>query len=240
MRRMKTLPLAVVALSLLCLSAESTISQTRRRPQPANTPSAPKQVQKRRVILALKGQEGMAADFIQADAETVTVEINGARSQFKMDEVGSIIFSPEEAAKMIAEQAQGQASNAAAGEALRALRKVAGAVEVGVNYQQYGQLVIEAKAAVDEALATIPAGELRNEIAATMDSYADAGRVWTMRIKPRGDYGVSDLLKTKYGVSEREAFRAYSGDEIYVTGALHLIWNQARQHLDRATALPNQ
>jgi hypothetical protein len=237
---MKTLPLAVVALSFLCLTVESAFSQTRRRPQPANTPRAPKQVQKRRVILSLKGQEPMAADFIQVDAATVTVEINGARSQFKMDEVVSIIFSPEEAAKMIAEQVQGQTANAATGEALRALRKVAGAVEVGVNYPQYGQLMIEANAAVDEALVIIPAGELRNEIAAAMDSYADAGRAWTLRIKPRGDYQVRDLLTGKYRVSDREAFRVYSGEELYVTSALRLIWNQARQHLNRASALINQ
>lgn len=239
MQRMKTLPLAVVALSFLCLTNESVFSQTRRRPQTANAQSAPKPAQKRRVILDLKGQEPMAADFIQADADSVTVEINGARSRFKMDEVVSIIFSPDEAAKMFANQAQGQASNAA-GEAVRSLRKVAGAVEVGVSYQQYGQLVIEAKAAVDEALATIPAGELRNEIAAAMDAYADAGRVWTQRINQRYDSNVSDLLIRKYGVSQREAFRASSGDELYVTGALRLIWNQARQHLDRASALVSQ
>lgn len=71
---------------------------------------------------------------------------------------------------------------AAAGEAVAALRKLHAATEVGVNYQQYGMLVIEAKDKVNNANAALPDGELENRLNAAMDAYAYAGKAWQAKI----------------------------------------------------------
>ena len=62
-------------------------------------------------------------------------------------------------------------------EAVAALQKFQAATQVGVNYQTYGQLLIEAKAKVNDAMKSLPDGELKTEISGAMDSYADADTV---------------------------------------------------------------
>ena len=62
-------------------------------------------------------------------------------------------------------------------EAVAALQKLQAATQVGVNYQTYGQLLIEAKAKVNEAVKSLPDGELKTEMSEAMDSYADAATV---------------------------------------------------------------
>src|SRR5262249_54764044 len=62
--------------------------------------------------------------------------------------------------------------------AVKALRKIEAATQVGVNYQQYGQLLIDGKAQVNESSAVISDGKLKQDINWTMDAYADAGTVW--------------------------------------------------------------
>src|SRR3954470_23947495 len=59
-------------------------------------------------------------------------------------------------------------------DAMKSLRKLAAATQVGVNYQQYGMLVIEAQAQVNDALAVLPEAELKTEMNAAMEGYADA------------------------------------------------------------------
>ncbi len=67
-------------------------------------------------------------------------------------------------------------------EAVAALQKLQAATQVGVNYQTYGQLLIEAKAKVNEAVKSLPDGELKTEMSGAMDSYADAATVWASRL----------------------------------------------------------
>lgn len=176
----RTLPLALVMLSFI-FSSEA-YSQTRKRPNVSTPTRTATTVQKRRVILDLVAQEPIAADFIQADATSITVEINGVRRTFKMDEVVSIIFSPDEADRRLS-QAVNTQGVASAREALRVLKRMNSALDVGVSYIQYRQLLVEVKGQVDEALASIPAGELKNEITLSMEAYADAGRAWNTMIQ---------------------------------------------------------
>jgi hypothetical protein len=44
---------------------------------------------------------------------------------------------------------------------MRPLGRIEAAVQVGVTYQQYGQLIIDAKAVVNQAERTLRAGEMR-------------------------------------------------------------------------------
>jgi hypothetical protein len=97
----RSLPLALAVLLVVVLAENSAHGQTRRRSSTRATPnSAATTVQKRRVILDLQGQDQpVSADLIEADARSVTVEIDGVRRVYKADDVIGIIFSPNEAEK---------------------------------------------------------------------------------------------------------------------------------------------
>jgi hypothetical protein len=71
----------------------------------------------------------------------------------------------------------------AVADAIKALGKVEAAIQVGVNKQQYGQLVIDAKAAVNEAVRSLPSGELSTALTEAIDAYRDAGTVWNHKIR---------------------------------------------------------
>jgi hypothetical protein len=95
---------------------------------------------------------------------------------------------------------------AAVDEALKALKKVDAATSVGVNYQQYGSLVIDAKASVNEASALLPDGELKKELAAAMEAYADAADAWQWKVR-----GIGSIYNQE-GKLGQELFPKYSFD----------------------------
>ncbi len=69
--------------------------------------------------------------------------------------------------------------------AVKALRKLEAATQVGVDYKQYGLLLIDAQAEVNEALTALPESKLREEIRAAMDSFVDANKAWTEKLNNR-------------------------------------------------------
>lgn len=70
-------------------------------------------------------------------------------------------------------------------EALEALRRIQTAVRVGVLFEHYSSLVIDAKVKTDTARRLMPDGPLKSELGAAMDCYADAAKIWGMGF--RGD-----------------------------------------------------
>lgn len=90
-------------------------------------------------------------------------------------------------------------------EAMKALRKLGAATQVGVNYQLYGSLVIDAQAQVNEALAILPDGELKKEMNAAMEAYADAGQIWGAKIRSgsgeiHSEFGPGATIIPKYSL----------------------------------------
>jgi hypothetical protein len=61
-------------------------------------------------------------------------------------------------------------------EAIGALKKIQAGTQVGINYQEYGRLLIEAKAKVNDALPSLAEGKLKEELSGAMDAYADAAQ----------------------------------------------------------------
>jgi hypothetical protein len=66
----------------------------------------------------------------------------------------------------------------AARSALRALRKIASATEVGISYVNYSPLVAEVKAEVEDALSRMKDGDLKASIQAALNEYTYAAYVW--------------------------------------------------------------
>jgi hypothetical protein len=75
--------------------------------------------------------------------------------------------------------------NAAADEAIKALRKIDAATQVGVNLTTYNELLIEAK--VNEADRTLPDGDLKTDLDIAMFAYVEAARDWNQYGKHGGE-----------------------------------------------------
>lgn len=119
-------------------------------------------------------------------------------------------------------------------EAVAALQKLQAATQVGVNYQNYGQLLIEAKAKVNEAMKSLPDGELKSEMSGAMDSYADAATVWGIKIERRSLYGDNSepdkTIIAKYSIPV-EASKYGGPPSADPTKAMQIIWLRADTHL---------
>lgn len=68
-------------------------------------------------------------------------------------------------------------------EALKALGKVSSAIEIGVNYEDYSKLVLEAKSQVNEATAILKQGQIRSELELAIDSFVDARDTWNYALQ---------------------------------------------------------
>lgn len=122
---------------------------------------------------------------------------------------------------------------AAVANALKALGRVDAAVEVGVNYVRYSELVIDAKAEVNEASQILPRGELLTNLSEAMDAYRDAGTVWNYMIKYPylGLSGFGDInILTRYKLQ-------VTGKRSDCESAMQLIWRVAEAKLSTARTL---
>lgn len=78
---------------------------------------------------------------------------------------------------------------AALDAAVKSLRKIEAAAQVGTNYQNYGQLLIDAKAQVNECQLALTEEKLKNDLAWVVTAYMDAGAVWDAKIKGKPSLG---------------------------------------------------
>lgn len=125
-----------------------------------------------------------------------------------------------------------------AGDAIRALRKIEAATQVGVNYQLYGQMVIDAKAQVNEATAKLPDGELKSELISAIDAYAEAGQAWGATISDElyPDSKLANDLKAHYDI-QIELTYGESEKKQQRSVILSTIWAVARKRVDKASSL---
>jgi hypothetical protein len=130
------------------------------------------------------------------------------------------------------QQTKKESSPPAALDAIKALWKIESATQVSVNYIQYSQLVIDAKAQVNEASAVLPDGELKTELNAAMDAYADVVLVWKEQVDGARhlwtDLEPGQTLAPKYSLK---------GEQLDVIAARAIILKTGKDQLDRASKL---
>jgi len=123
-------------------------------------------------------------------------------------------------------------------DAVAALQKLQAATQVGVNYQTYGQLLIDAKAKVNDAMKSLPDGELKTEINGAMDSYADAATVWGRKIEGHSLYGDNSepdkTLIAKYSIPLDDHTYGKTADP---SKAMQIIWLRADIHLKQIDSI---
>lgn len=68
-------------------------------------------------------------------------------------------------------------------DAVASLKKVQAGTEIGMTYEQFSGLVIEAKAKTNDALPSLSESGLKDAIQDAITCYADAVTVWQMKVK---------------------------------------------------------
>lgn len=126
-------------------------------------------------------------------------------------------------------------------DALASLRKIQASTEVGVNYQQYSSLLIDAQDKVNNATRVLGDGPVRTEITLTMESYKDARDVWQEKLEGETQLtSVTDpgkILIPKYSLKTTSEYHYQVCD---ADKALHAIWFDANLRLEKLSKLiPN-
>lgn len=249
-----------IALIITAVFVMSGITAGQRRPRLKPKPAPPVPAAaispapaKRSVTVNLKQGEPVKGNFLRADAETAQVEIQSGRLTIKMNEVASLVFTNEgEIAARPAKEEQPDekdtdlpASNPnlpAARKAYAALRKLAEAAKIKLPLGQYGNLLIETKPVVDEALMEISEYTLKTEIARVMEAYIDAGQAWGAA-QANGHVPINSepgtTLMRKYQIKPG-VNRLGQADHLEIDTTLKTIWAAAGARLNYVAALIRQ
>jgi hypothetical protein len=129
----------------------------------------------------------------------------------------------------------------AARAALKDLRKLAAAESVAPSYDDYIKLLLAVKGEVDDYLADIPPGEVRDEVGLALEAYQDLQQAWNMTrgllAAPVIGYEPQRTLIIKYGIP---IDRRGDMPLMDFKGAVFMIFKAAREHIDRASTLLRQ
>jgi hypothetical protein len=141
-------------------------------------------------------------------------------------------------------------------DAIRALRKVEASTQVNSSYSQYSELVIDAKAEVNEVPRVLPDGELKSHLNDAIEAYSDAAKAWLAMgetlhgtyLGNRNEPGTTlsrkydiDLDPVKVAGQKYEDALKEIGNPNYESpmkrSILDKIWAAARDHLNQASGL---
>ncbi|MBZ0214358.1 MAG: hypothetical protein K8H99_11200 [Nitrospirae bacterium] len=139
-------------------------------------------------------------------------------------------------------------SDSAALGAIKQLRKLSGAVRIGLNLEQYAARVIDMSAEVDASLLVIADDSVRQELEAAVEAYVDALHMWDAMATRQSltINAASSLIIVKYNIptmkfpngrQELLLHGGTDGDIVYKREALSAIWTVAERHVARAGEL---
>lgn len=251
----------MIIFAILLISATAA-GQRRPRPKPktAPAPAAALVTTKRPVTVNLKQGDQVAGNFLRADAETMEVEIQSGRLTIKMSEVASLVFI-DEGVMPIEEERKDAAPPApdpglqAGRKAYAALRKLAEAAKINLPLGQYGNLLIDTKPVIEEALTEISDYSLKTEIARALEAYYDAGQAFgAARTYDTGRvFGAARVIEqripvdTEPGATLMRKYQIKPGvnrlgqpDHLELDTALKAIWAVAGGRLNYVAALIRQ
>jgi len=141
----------------------------------------------------------------------------------------------------------GSAFGQTAQDAFKSLQKIDALTQTGVAYQDYPQILAEAKNEVDIYLKSNEAKknpELANNIKTAMDYYTTAKEVWDIKFNCKDDFvmeavGINNncgrALKRLYHKSRAEIMPGNLGPFYIVSNVLRNIFNDASNELNKAS-----
>jgi len=111
--------------------------------------------------------------------------------------------------------------------AIDSLKKIGSATDVGMNYLKYGELLIEAKAKVDEAMPVIKDADIQSKIKSVMQKYLDVNTIWREKIENSNAIWFSKNYEAVKVCIDKYSLPVNSSDE----DAISLIWAKASAEL---------
>ncbi len=129
-------------------------------------------------------------------------------------------------------------STAATSEAIKELRKMSGAVEMGLSLEEYTKRIIDMKAEVEENLSQISDGQLKEEIKASLQAYIDAKTLWNSSVEPKSSdsSSVYQAVFKKYDLPG-EYDPDLMKDSKFRSLVMSIIWLTAKKHIEKAEEL---
>ena len=122
--------------------------------------------------------------------------------------------------------------------AIKSLGKLAAATDVGINYREYGPLLVDAKAQVNAANLVLPDSALKTELGSTLDAFVDAGIVWGVKIENKEldvSFDPGKKLIPKYSLKTKVSDIGYT--EADSDDAIQAIWKVAESRYDKVIKL---
>jgi len=113
-----------------------------------------------------------------------------------------------------------------------------------VNYSQYSQLLLDAKAKTNAASRELSEGPVKKALNEAIDAYVDAGKAWSEKIRSSDNrlYLYEEpgkTLITKYGLPVESSYwdpqyplKQFDAPSIEFNAAIQLIWQQADARLE--------
>ncbi len=265
---MKQINVVMITIFALLLLDGVVIGQSRSRQKtktvratpaiaPAPSKPAPTNV-KQSVSIKMKNGDLLIGNLLRRDSQAVQVELSNGPRTIRLSEIETLTYLPNVKAasdKPAATASQEGTANQPALAALAdpasdktmangrkaytALRKLSAAAQIGLPYGQYGSLLVEAKAMVDESLATLPEGAIKASLAAASDAYTDAGQAWgtaqALGVLPIAAEPGATLMK-KYSI--KPAVNALGQeDRLMLDATLTAIWAAAKAQLDNVAPM---
>jgi hypothetical protein len=142
------------------------------------------------------------------------------------------------------EQRQIEADRILAADTFRSLLKIESATEVGVNYQKYGELLIDAKTYVNEANLRLTDAVIKKVFNNVVEEFSDALKIWKHKID-NASYSSSERLDIseepwdtvipKYSIPTKKGY----GDSTYADAdtGMQKVW--AKATVDLLAAWPS-
>lgn len=192
--------------------------------------------EKRPATVYLKEGEPLKGTFVNASSDGVQILIAGNTLTLKWNDISQIVFTDVISNEVVTKNDTQTKNYEEIESALKSLRKLAAATEVGVNFQEYGSRLIDVKAEVNEFLPKITDGYVKDEIKLAMESYADASTAWNNML--RRDYLLigfepADTLQKKYSIP---IDRSIGNIPLLPRNVvLSTIWAAARKHIENAS-----
>jgi hypothetical protein len=227
-----------VRLLLLFLALAGALPVAAQTTSPSQTVEQPDKgtPQPRYVTVQRKTGKPISGRLLQSGTNEITVEVDNTKVTIPTDSIVSISYNSDPVIPTTSTDAvEPPAYLAAARESIKALRKLASATDVGISYVNYGPLLIEAKTEVDSRMSSLPAGEIKVEIAAALQEYETAQDIWRQTWRDdfvSGGSEIGKLAVTRYGVQKKGWLKV-----VWRADILRAVWSSARYHFNRAEAL---
>jgi hypothetical protein len=185
----------------------SALTQTKRAVIPKKSSS------KRFITAILKQGESLNGTFSDASSVGIQIVVDNNALNLKWKNISQIFFTDSVSNNSVNKNNSKIKNNPAVENALKSLRKIAAATEVGINFQEYNRRVIDVKAEIEEFLPKIDNSYIKSEIESSMKNYQIAVTYWDIYITSRESQRVTEWT------FENE---------------LKDYWKKARKHLENA------